>query len=371
MSIKDCLKLDQDKIVARYNNGEGTTSIAKDYNCNSGSIYLFLRDDIGIQMKNPIKNYGKAKQNKDKMISLWNSGLSTKQIAKNINMGSATVLRTLKAWNIDTSRGCTKRDDPVCHHTEEIIKLYNSGTNMQQLAEKYHTNSGVIYELLKKNNIKTRKCNKYTFDQTFFEKIDTQEKAYFLGWMYSDGNVRHSGINRIQCADIEILEKLNRTISNTAPIVTRQPPKKYPHRKVQYLLTFHSAKVTKDLIKLGCMPAKSLILEFPTVEQVPVELLSHFIRGYFDGDGSLYKCKDRNYHHIGIVSTERFLMQLVTHFAPSKYEIFKRKKKSKTTTRQLRFCRKDDIVQFLKWIYKDSTIHLERKHELAKQYLDI
>lgn len=41
-----------------------------------------------------------------------------------------------------------------------------------------------------------------------------------------------------------------------------------------------------DLSKHGCVPNKSLILKFPTT--LPNELVNDFIRGYFDGDGSVY-----------------------------------------------------------------------------------
>lgn len=52
-----------------------------------------------------------------------------------------------------------------------------------------------------------------------------------------------------------------------------------------YRLACYSKKSYTDLINKGCGINKSLILKFPDETQVPQNLISHFIRGYFDGDG--------------------------------------------------------------------------------------
>ena len=73
-----------------------------------------------------------------------------------------------------------------------------------------------------------------------------------------------------------------------------------------------SQKTVNDLKKLGCVEKKSSILTFPTSQQVPNNLIYHFIRGYFDGDGSIC-ITDKNYH-ISFVGTENFIKELYNYF---------------------------------------------------------
>ena len=62
-----------------------------------------------------------------------------------------------------------------------------------------------------------------------------------------------------------------------------------------------------DLIKQGCVPNKSLILTFPNKYQVPKNLINHFIRGYFDGDGSIYEYSKTHAGSISFIGTESVL----------------------------------------------------------------
>ena len=76
-----------------------------------------------------------------------------------------------------------------------------------------------------------------------------------------------------------------------------------------------SQKTVNDLKRLGCIENKSLVLTFPTYDQVPEELIYHFIRGYFDGDGSVsINSKNYKYAHISIVGTENFIKKLSEYF---------------------------------------------------------
>ena len=72
----------------------------------------------------------------------------------------------------------------------------------------------------------------------------------------------------------------------------------------------NSIEFVNDLIKLGAIPNKSLILKFPTDEQVPSYLLNHFIRGYFDGDGSISYSEKRNRWIFQIIGTLEFLSKI-------------------------------------------------------------
>ena len=140
--------------------------------------------------------------------------------------------------------------------------------------------------------------------------------------MYADGCVlpqdpRGYGEQefKIQIAkeDLELLEKFKEDIKSTYPIrEDTSKNRKNENWQVQVIQSLRSQKTVNDLKKLGCVENKSLILTFPAEEQVPKEYVYDFIRGYFDGDGSISEYDGA--YHINIVGTENFIKTLATYF---------------------------------------------------------
>lgn len=58
-----------------------------------------------------------------------------------------------------------------------------------------------------------------------------------------------------------------------------------------FVIQFCSKQITQDLVRLGAIPNKSLVLQFPTFDIVPEEYISSFILGCFDGDGCIWNGK--------------------------------------------------------------------------------
>jgi len=155
----------------------------------------------------------------------------------------------------------------------------------------------------------------YKLDENYFEKIDTEEKAYWLGFIYADGFItkRKQGQNilGITLHEIEPLEKFTKAISTNKPIRSYISNSKYKKNSVEYKTAIVSNKVVQDLESHGVVERKTFTLKFP---KLPENLTSHFIRGYFDGDGSVFECKSyrKTLVHLGITicGTESFLKDL-------------------------------------------------------------
>ena len=208
-------------------------------------------------------------------------------------------------------------------------------------------------------------------DLNFFEKIDTEEKAYFLGFLYSDGGITtkdnsYSVSLKLHNKDIIVLEKLKNLISPSSPIKVTQG--KYCYFRINRKL------VCQQLINLGCHSKKSLTLKFPDKNQVPDNLISHFLRGYSDGDGSItyYRASnERKDFFWTIVSTNSFC-QSVADLIKEKLNIscyignIDNSGKNNVTKR-LVVGGNLQLSKILDWIYHDSHIHLDRKHD---RYLD-
>lgn len=208
---------------------------------------------------------------------------------------------------------------------DEIINMYQTNISLREIERRTHHGRNAVAKMLERLNIKTTTGNhyrKYFFDFDFFEKIDNEFKAYWLGFIYADGCIlpqdpRGYGEQefkiQISKQDLELLEKFKEDIKSTYPIrEDNSKHQKNENWQIQVIQSLRSQKAVNDLKKLGCVENKSLILTFPTEEQVPKEYVYDFIRGYFDGDGSISEYN--NTYHINIVGTENFIKTLATYF---------------------------------------------------------
>ncbi len=123
---------------------------------------------------------------------------------------------------------------------------------------------------------------KYKFNEEFFDS-STPESAYVLGWVYSDGNLRKDFRHlKISSNDLEVLEKINRLMAGNLKILTEwRKGNKVP----TYVLMINSKKVCQCLINIGLFPNKSRTVVMP---QIKNSLMPYFLRGYFEGDGSVW-----------------------------------------------------------------------------------
>lgn len=251
-----------------------------------------------------------------------------------------------------------------------ICNDYSNGISSVKLGEKYNLHSTTIRNILHNNNIITRLPKakvycKYTVNEDYFNVIDTEEKAYILGFIYADGcnHIKRNVVAiNIQEGDIDILQKIKTAIGYTGIITFRNG---INNRKNHVSLRICNLKISNALTKLGCIANKSLILKFPTIEQIPYNLLRHFIRGYFDGDGCIYikTCT--------ITSSTDFCnsLQKILDTLNIKSIVYQDHRKT-DSTKTLVINRIDDRYKFLNYLYEDSTIHMNRKYNKYLYQLD-
>ncbi len=240
-----------------------------------------------------------------------------------------------------------------------------------KIADLMRINRKTVYATLKKNNIKSRTiakaAMKYSCNENFFEVIDTEEKAYWLGALYADGNVSQnktgSGKIFLSSKDYDWIEKFMRSIESTNK-PTREFHKKY--QKEIWKAQITSTKMFNDLVRLGCMPRKSMIITFP---KLPSHLIPHFIRGYFDGDGTVGVYKNLKSHEWKILKSgicsgsEFFLKELVTYLPTKNKNVVFNK-----SLYIIQFSLMDSIALH-NYMYKDFTICLVRKFLIFSHYL--
>lgn len=247
---------------------------------------------------------------------------------------------------------------------DKIVDIYlsNPEASCTSIAKIYATHHKKISSLLRERNILLRnplKKRKYELDESFFEQINSEEKAYFLGLLYADGYVgdkcRIVGIT-LQERDKNILEKLRKIIGYSKPLVYRKSPN--PNWQNTYVLDMYGQKTYQNVVRLGCTSKKSLTLKFPTEDQVPNHLLRHFVRGYFCGDGSI----SNHSASANITSSITFLLPLKKMLENMGIESKMNNLPCNDITKQLRFNKVVSVIKFLDWIYEGACLYIDRKY---------
>lgn len=233
---------------------------------------------------------------------------------------------------------------------QKIIELHQSGKGVTEIGRILNIDRTAVSRNLKKMGYDT---SRNTLIKNIFYTIDTEEKAYWLGFLYADGYV--SKYNQVEVAlslkDEEHLIKLKNFVNTNTNIIKDN----YRCR-----LLFCSKELVKDLERLGCTNNKSLTLQFPTEKQVPQELLRHFIRGYVDGDGCL--CYTNKTKQFSITSTKAFFEGMLnrTGWDKNKCNYYPSGKAITWRSHQ------EVMPQYLKYLYDDCNIYLNRKYEKYK-----
>lgn len=253
---------------------------------------------------------------------------------------------------------------------KEICEKYLQGISIKKLRAYYHTSYPFVKEILSENSINLRPNTpplhtKYTFNDKYFDIINTEEKAYFLGLLYADGcNSNNTITLQLHEKDIELVRKFKEAIQSTSPIHHMMAQSGSPHVR----LAISNKYLSESLTKAGCFSRKSLTLRFPTEEQVPKHLIHHFIRGYFDGDGHIGMRSLKNggiCKVFNIVSTKNFLNGVLNFFRGNG---LKTKVMAKKTSNSKAFILclegKYKVSKIFSLLYENATFFLKRKFDV-------
>lgn len=256
----------------------------------------------------------------------------------------------------------TKEESEKLNEKLKTLVLDEHKTAKEILAE-IGISESTLFRRLKQLGIKIPNYhNQLKFDNTVFDKIDSEEKAYWLGFIYADGNISSNNNSltiNLSAKDKEHLEKFNNFIKNTKSVRefnTKTNGKEYP--TCQIIVTNKHFK--ERLIELGVCPKKSLVLTFPPIDIfVNPKLIVDFIRGYVDGDG----CLTFSYGgrlQMNILGTKEFLEGIMKIF-PDKFTINK-VKRLETNVWALRNCGENADYVATK-LYKEAKVFMNRKQE--------
>ena len=237
----------------------------------------------------------------------------------------------------------------------DIVLAYMEGESASKLSSRFACSVPTITRLLKEQNVVLRNASErrreYRVDETFFDEIDTEYKAYVLGMWFADGyNNEVKGQITLTLKDRDILGVIRTAMTVEIPI--------FQNCKGYYTLSVASRRMSSCLARLGCTQRKTMSLEFPN--DLQQALIRHFIRGYFDGDGCIHIRKQSENRVIHILGTESFLTSMARHL-PCPCTV---KQRSSSMIWYLGITKNSSIAAFAEYLYLKAIIWMERKHSL-------
>ena len=238
------------------------------------------------------------------------------------------------------------------------------------IAQKYECSLVNVNAFARRHNLVGRYnySHKNYKDPEYFSLIDTEEKAYILGFIAADGHVSDKEIIiTLSKKDVDILEKIRSSIGINKDIKFYIGNSFNQDKKSEFArFSFGTKEMISNLRDLGFVRDKTLNFKMPPIDN---SLLRHFIRGYVDGDGYFgkYLHNDGYYRSsMGICGTKEFLLDLMEVFNSMGFSVFKKLNKRFDTENccyTLMISGNDNVLNVLNYLYSDSKIFLDRKYK--------
>lgn len=259
----------------------------------------------------------------------------------------------------------------------KMIEMYKEGFTSGQIAKyfNYKTRNTVL-QILWKNGIKTRDArHTKKNDYTYFEKIDSHDKAYILGLLYTDGYIQkdYCGIGcQLTEEDGYLLNNIANRIGESATVIKINcdyKRKSMPNAKDMIRLGIYSKELALQVKELGVIKHKTYDMEIP-LSKVPKKYYYSLFRGIIDGDGTLgiynnYPCCKM------VTKSERFAKSICKLLSVDKIIKVSCKKQKSTLYHVIVGGGRKSVISFLKKMYKNkSDLFLTRKYDKIKHLIE-
>lgn len=256
-------------------------------------------------------------------------------------------------------------------YTDEILEkaydlIVNQNYSANKASKELNIDNGTMRKRLKEKYGEIfLKDGKKHVDSHFFDNIDTEEKAYWLGFLTADGYVSERNDIELCLAetDKEHVYKFKESIKSKHSVGLKKAllnGKEFD----SYRINIRDSIMSEALKSYGLNNQKSYNAYIP--ESIPKELMKHYIRGLFDGDGSIYN--GANGLNISLVSGSEQMILDFNSIIKENLDIDMRTRISRNLY-ETRLFSQYKVKTFFKWIYDDATIYLDRKYNKATAVL--
>lgn len=294
---------------------------------------------------------------------ITNNEITLKEAADKESICTSTLRKQMRKLNIDykcsNNVKCLTKED-----LEKALQMYNSGMSLKKTSKHFNMSGFTLSKNFKRNNIDIKQLNRYGKHKNFdcnkdiFSDIDSEEKAYWLGFLLADGYISKDSWHlelALKKEDYDHLVKFKNFLNANIEI-------RYKAKTKSYSLSITSKKICTDLIKHGVVNNKSLTCIMNEHIISNEKLKWHYFRGFIEGDGSVTVDK-KKYAHLSLTSNCILLTQL-TDKLPEYYKNMKPIKDKRSNAYHISLGN-NKTISILKKCYLNCHIYLDRKYKKA------
>lgn len=245
---------------------------------------------------------------------------------------------------------------------KKAAQAFVDGMDINEAMKLFDVSYASIYNAIKRYNIEYDytwgRSNFFNID--YFQAIDDEHKAYWLGFIFADGTViktdsKVSAPNRMRlCISVEdecLLRKFATDINMDEKYIHHYAQHGYGDNPV-CVIDCNSIKMATDLEKLGCCPNKTYNSSVPDLDP---EFARHFIRGYFDGDGSI--------GHTFSITSELHALQQMQQMLMRDLGFRQTKIIPDKGAWRMSYGGKNQLQKIFHYLYGSATTFLQRKYD--------
>jgi transposase len=364
----------EDAIITAYLNGSSKKEAAALFGYSSKVCHNALKRrsikarNVSEAMFASSQIHRISKEHDDAMVAAYLAGATAKQAAAQFGYSDESCYKALRNRGI-ASRSSSESYRMPSEHEDGIIAAYLAGASAKEAATQFGFSRSTGQNVLKRREIPTRPLSesrrRYAVDESFFDSIDTPDKAYWLGFLTADGVIGDSFVRiHLQLGDTDHLSKFAASLRSEQPVSFRENGSHDRVSARQAMIIISSIKLAQSLHRLGVTPKKTFIVR--PYEEVPETLLADYWRGVFDGDGSISRSGLLHMKwQVSLVGNKAMVegfREFIAHFIHSNASV--RPTASIFRVAYFGYAKPRAVVQLL---YENATIYLDRKYALARE----
>ena len=304
-------------------------------------------------------------QEQNRIVQLYTkNNLSIQEISKQTHHRDITVSKVLYNHGINVKLGL-RQYIPTDEEVETVKKIIENHQSYKDAARAINRDVTIVKRIIKEHNIiyDYRPYNK-NLKHDFFSVINSAEKAWLIGFLFTDGSVRNIGNNyqirlSIKLQDEEIINKIKSWLC----IDTKT---RYDKREGKECcgIEISSKQMFDDLGKHGIIPNKTYYSHGIYLDKIPEEFQRDYIRGLFDGDGGIsftgnikeVSCDFTSYFYDTVEEFQLVIDNYINKINHNK--IYRTESKSRCSWRG-----RQQTLKILSYLYDNSEVYLKRKYD--------
>ena len=320
-----------------------------------------------------------SKEEDDFLIK--NNSIERKIVAEQLNRSLSSVMNRYRYLDLKRPRTLINETQKEWSEEEiEFIKKNYDKYSYAELGKKINRTRNAVQCKVMKLGLKKDKIQK--FNEYYFDEINSNDKAYWLGFIYADGWVEQNKENRTYCLGIELSEKdsfhltlFNKWLNGNVVVSNRERTVSFDNNKYIVNSTlcnikYYSKHMIESLSKYNIVPNKTY--KKCNLPNIPKEYMISFLHGYFDGDGSFFlKNKKRKYYAFNYTSYNKDILEDIRKYLYENYNIssYIYLSKNNSNVWQLIIASQKDVKIFAELLLNDNVVFLKRKNDLIKEYI--